>query len=152
MAIPAYLAASEDGSLALTQEEVSGRIHIWDVNSLFEPGPVAVEPRGKQVIIFGDLKRNALLQNYPNPFNPETWIPFRLQMESTVTIRIYDNAGALVRLLPLGTKQAGDYLSRGKAAYWDGRNEMSEPVASGVYWYALDAGDFSATRKMLIQK
>ena len=92
----------------------------------------------------------ALLENYPNPFNPETWIPYRLKSECAPTIQIYDQRGMLIRTLPLGVQKPGDYLSREKAAYWDGRNKRGEKVANGVYFYTLNAGDFTATRKMLL--
>ena len=94
----------------------------------------------------------ALLANYPNPFNPETWIPYRLSKGAEVTLHIYAVNGTLVRTLTLGHQPAGMYQSRSRAVYWDGRNAFGEPVASGVYFYTLTAGDFTATRKMLIRK
>ena len=93
-----------------------------------------------------------LLPNYPNPFNPETWIPYQLAKPADVTISIYNVKGQLVRKLALGHQVAGRYQSRSGAAYWDGRNAVGEPVASGVYFYTLKAGNFTATRKMLIRK
>ena len=97
-------------------------------------------------------KETALLANYPNPFNPETWIPYQLANPAEVTVTIYAANGAVVRKLDLGHQRAGSYASRHRAAYWDGRNAAGEPVASGVYFYTLSAGDFAATRKMLILK
>ncbi len=97
-------------------------------------------------------EETALLANYPNPFNPETWIPYQLAEPATVTLHIYTVSGALVRTLDLGHQPAGVYQQRTRAAYWDGRNQLGEPVASGVYFYTLTAGDFTATRKMLIRK
>ena len=97
-------------------------------------------------------KETALLANYPNPFNPETWIPYQLAKPADVTLRIYTVDGTLVRTLSLGHQAAGIYQSRNRAAYWDGKNAVGEPVASGVYFYTLTAGDFTATRKMLILK
>ena len=94
----------------------------------------------------------ALLVNYPNPFNPETWIPYQLAVSAEVAMRIYAANGALVRTLDLGHQSAGIYAYRSRAAYWDGKNEVGEPVASGIYFYTLTAGDFTATRKMLIKK
>ncbi len=94
----------------------------------------------------------ALLPNYPNPFNPETWIPYQLAEAAEVRLCIYAMNGVLVRTLDLGHQQAGTYQIRSQAAYWDGHNEVGEPVASGVYFYTLTAGDFKATRKMLIRK
>ena len=97
-------------------------------------------------------KTTALLPNYPNPFNPETWIPYQLSEPTNVTITIYSVDGQLVRTLELGHQAVGVYESRSRAAHWDGRNELGEQVASGVYFYVLTAGDFNATRKMLIRK
>ena len=106
-------------------------------------------------------ERTTLLTNYPNPFNPETWIPYQLAEPATVTLRIYGVSGTLVRTLNLGHQPAGLYQQRNRAAYWDGKNELGEPVASGVYFYTLStestrdsvtAGGFTATRKMLIRK
>ena len=94
----------------------------------------------------------ALLPNYPNPFNPETWIPYQLAEATDVTMTLYAADGRLVRTLALGFQPAGVYRSRTRAAYWDGRNEFGEPVASGIYFYTVTAGDFTATRKMLIRK
>ncbi len=93
-----------------------------------------------------------LLANYPNPFNPETWIPYQLSEPAEVTLRIYFMDGTLVRTLALGHQPAGTYQERSRAAYWNGRNEQAERVASGIYFYTLSAGDFTATRKMLIRK
>ena len=93
-----------------------------------------------------------LLPNYPNPFNPETWIPYHLSKDAMVTLMIYDASGSVVRELLLGHQAAGVYESRGRAAYWDGRNQIGEKVASGLYFYTLTAGDFTATRKLLIRK
>ena len=97
-------------------------------------------------------KETALLPNYPNPFNPETWIPYQLAEPADVSISIYAVDGKLVRTLDLGHQPVGIYESRNRAAYWDGRNALGEPVASGVYFYTLTAGEFNATRKMLIMK
>ncbi|MBM3242308.1 T9SS type A sorting domain-containing protein [Candidatus Poribacteria bacterium] len=112
------------------------------------------------------LTRTALFQNYPNPFNPETWIPYQLERDSNVTIRIMDIQGRLVRQLNLGSNPAGAYVSHERAAYWDGRNTLGEKVSSGIYFYTLqveystptintglnEAGKFTATRKMVIMK
>ncbi len=94
----------------------------------------------------------ALLPNYPNPFNPETWIPYHLATDADVTLTIYDLRGGVVQQLSLGHQAAGVYESRGRAAYWDGKNQLGEHVASGLYFYTLTAGEFTATRKMLIAK
>ena len=100
----------------------------------------------------GQPEQDLLLQNYPNPFNPETWIPYQLSEDSPVSISIYDTTGRLVRTLSLGFQSAGFYNSRGRAAYWDGRNAFGERVASGVYFYQLMTPEFQQTRRMLILK
>ena len=97
-------------------------------------------------------KETALLPNYPNPFNPETWIPYHLAKDADVALTIYAIDGQVVRRLALGHQPAGMYQNRSRAAYWDGKNAFGEPVASGVYFYTLTAGSFTATRKMLIRK
>ena len=97
-------------------------------------------------------KETALHANFPNPFNPETWIPYQLAAASEVTLTIYDMNGGTVRRLEVGHRAAGVYQSRSRAGYWDGRNERGESVASGLYFYTLTAGEFTATRKMLIRK
>ena len=97
-------------------------------------------------------KETALLPNYPNPFNPETWIPYQLAKPADVNISIYAVNGQLVRRLDLGHQAVGVYQHRSRAAHWDGKNALGEPIASGVYFYTLTADDFSATRKMLILK
>ena len=97
-------------------------------------------------------EETALLPNYPNPFNPETWIPYQLSEPAEVTLRIYAINGELVRTLALGQVPAGIYQSRTRAAYWDGKNNVGESVASGIYFYTLTAGEFTSTRKMLIRK
>ena len=97
-------------------------------------------------------QETVLLPNYPNPFNPETWIPYRLAEDAFVSLTIYDGMGHLVRTIDVGHQPAAVYESRSKAVYWDGRNQFGETVASGVYFYSLTAGDYSATRKMLVLK
>ena len=132
------------------------------------PDPrIGVEPV-RHIVTVDDVKRGTiqsealvayeipagteLLRNYPNPFNPETWIPYRLSEDADVSLTIYDANGALVRSIDVGHQSAAVYESRAKAIYWDGRNHFGEQVASGVYFYSLSAGDFSATRKMVILK
>ena len=93
-----------------------------------------------------------LLVNYPNPFNPETWIPFDLADDALVTIRIYDQRGNVIRRLDLGYRPAGRYVTKGKAVYWDGRNDKGESLSSGTYFYQISAGIYEATRKMIVLK
>ncbi len=97
-------------------------------------------------------EKTTLLPNYPNPFNPETWIPYHLANPSEVTISIYSVRGTLIRQLNLGHQHAGYYTDQSRAAYWDGRNEVGERVASGIYFYQLKTDKVSLLRKMLILK
>ena len=106
----------------------------------------------EQLLVALTPRETELLANYPNPFNPETWIPYRLAEDAFVTLTIYDLNGQIVRTLDVGHQVAAVYEGRSKAVYWDGRNGLGEQVASGVYFYHLSAGDYSATRKMLILK
>ena len=139
-AIPRYFAANRDGSAVITRDNVSYQTRIWNVRSLLFPKPV----------LLGKVKRTTLLANFPNPLNPETWIPYQLTEAAHVRIRIYDVAGQLVRTLDLGEQSAGAYLSRQRAAHWDGRNHIGEEVSSGIYFYTLDAGNYRRTRRMTV--
>ena len=116
----------------------------------------AISQRGihflQQLLAALTPKKTALLPNYPNPFNPETWIPYQLSEPADVMLTIYTIDGTVVRTLSLGYQPVGIYQSKSRAAYWNGKNALSEPVASGVYFYTLTADDFSDTRKMLIRK
>ena len=116
----------------------------------------AVSLRGIAVLehLFSALtpKKTTLLPNYPNPFNPETWIPYQLAHPADVTLSIHAIDGTVVRTLAVGYRPAGIYQDQSRAIYWNGRNALGEQVASGVYFYTFTAGDFTATRKMLIQK
>ncbi len=105
-----------------------------------------------ELVAYEIPKETELLANYPNPFNPETWIPYRLAEDGFVTLTIYDRSGRGVRTLDVGHRVAAFYESRSKAIYWDGRNNLGETVASGVYFYHLSTGDYSATRRMVILK
>ena len=96
--------------------------------------------------------KTLLLPNYPNPFNPETWMPYDLAEDADVHIDIYNLKGESVRQLSVGFQTAGTYRTRSRAAYWDGQNAAGEPVASGIYFYTLQAGQFKATRQMVILK
>jgi hypothetical protein len=86
-----------------------------------------------------------LAQNYPNPFNPVTEISFGLKEPANVSLRIYDAAGRLVRELAAGTHPAGMHH-----AIWNGRDASGAAVSSGIYFYKLDAGAFSQTRKIVL--
>ena len=90
--------------------------------------------------------------NFPNPFNPDTWIPYQLPSPAQVVIKIYNVQGQLVRTLNIGQREAGYYTTKERAGYWNGRNEQGESVASGVYFYTIKAGNFVATKRLVVLK
>ena len=87
----------------------------------------------------------SLLQNYPNPFNPSTTIRYRLSKRTHVSLKIYSINGSLIRSL-VDERQHSGY----KQIVWDGKDEGALPVASGVYFYRLVAGEFVQTKKMIL--
>ena len=136
----------------LTATEVTQWLHAAQQANLTDPAFQRGVEVLKHLLSLLVPKETVLLANYPNPFNPETWIPYQLADPAEVRLRIHAVDGSLVRTLSLGHKEVGIYQSRTRAAYWDGKNGIGEPVASGVYFYTLTAGDFTATRRMLILK
>ena len=145
-------AAHAQAPKTLTAVEVQG--WLTDARALEVRDPIM--KRGflvlEQLLAALTPTETKLLANYPNPFNPETWIPYRLAEDAFVTLTIYDGSGRVVRTLDVGHRIASAYENRSKAIYWDGRNKVGERVASGVYFHTLTAGDFSATRRMVILK
>ena len=155
-------AIETDGTLATLTFEVLkpnpfSSVHLTDV-ILADADATAMDVRfrgeqgGTEPGPLTPPEQTAMLPNYPNPFNPETWIPYQLAAPAEVTLTIFGSNGQLVQTLALGHKIAGVYQSKSRAAYWDGRNNFGERVASGLYFYTLTAGDFTATGKMLILK
>ena len=139
-------------TLELTVTDIHGNIVSEKFN--FTVDTTHLENAVMTVLLdsIGTPKRSQLLQNYPNPFNPETWIPYQLSEAGSVSLSIYDATGKHIRTLPLGYQSAGFYQHRGRAAYWDGRNALGEPVASGVYFYQLTTPSFQQTKRMIIMK
>ena len=136
----------------VTSEAIHGWIGLMQVeddgSAIFDRGIANLEALLASKI----PTETKLLLNYPNPFNPETWIPYQLAKATDVTVTIHSMNGSLIRTLELGHQAAGTYQTKSQAAYWDGRNELGEHVASGLYFYTLTAGEFSATGKMLVRK
>ncbi len=129
----------------------SGAVYVYDTAEDFLT-PRPVEPISLNAATLGSVKRTALLQNFPNPFNPETWIPYQLAESVAVGIDIYDVQGHHIRRIELGARSAGSYLTKETAAYWDGRNDDGELSPSGIYFYQLRAGDYTAVRRLVILK
>ena len=138
--------------LELTVTDTHGNIASERRNFTVTPMNLAHAALNVTLDGIGTPKQSLLLQNYPNPFNPETWIPYRLSESGQVSISIYDTKGTPIRTLSLGYQSAGFYQNRERAAYWDGRNTLGEPVASGIYFYQLVTPSFQQTRRMLILK
>ena len=145
---PIHLQSLEMLTAADVKSWLSQAQHFNLTDAMAQKGILFLE----QLLAVLTPKDTVLLPNYPNPFNPETWIPYHLAKDVDVTLHIYAVNGTLVRTLALGHQAAGMYQSRSRAAHWDGKNEFGEKVASGLYFYTLTAGDFKATRKMLIRK
>ena len=147
---------NEAPAIEITQATSLATIQVWiDIAHAEDDGSLAFREGIANLERFLEAmrpKETELLPNYPNPFNPETWIPYHLANPADVTLTIYDTNGVMVRRLDLGDQQAGYYTDKTHAAYWDGRNNLGEAVGSGVYFYQLQAGDFSATRKLVILK
>src|SRR4030095_6587665 len=93
-------------------------------------------------VIVGVPSSYALSQNYPNPFNPSTNINFDLPFDGNVSIKLFDMSGKEVAILVNEMKSAGYY-----SVVFNASN-----LSSGVYFYNITAGDFSATKKMTILK
>ena len=161
---------TEGYNMTFVDLKAANAARIGDVLEIFADSPnplIGVKPV-RHIVTVDDVKNSTiqlenliayeipaeteLLRNYPNPFNPETWIPYHLAEDANVSLTIYDVNGALVRDIDVGHQIAAKYDTRSKAIYWDGRNRFGEQVASGIYFYSLSAGDFSATRKMVILK
>ena len=145
---PHYRSLKELPSRASVQQWLKQAQQLNLTNPTFQRGILFLE-----YLLAGlTPKETVLLPNYPNPFNPETWIPYQLAQSTDITISIYSVDGTVVRTLNLGYRPSGIYQDRTRAAYWDGKNEVGEPAASGMYFYTLTAGNFKSTRKMLILK
>lgn len=113
------------------------------VPSLQPAAPLAQEPENANL----QPKNFALHANYPNPFNSQTTIRFVLPESRPVRLAIYDVSGRLVKTLAKGSCNAGEH-----SVVWDGLNEMGEVISSGVYFYCITAGDWSATRRLVMVK
>jgi hypothetical protein len=130
---------------SVRNDEEDGRLdragHLYDVLIYF--GATQDQPTLSYPVAVDRLE-----QNYPNPFNPQTTIAFSIKQRARVRIDVYNVAGQRVRSLLDETRAAGSYTD----VRWDGMDAAGSPVAIGVYFYKLAAGDFSQTRKMVLLK
>ncbi|MBM3237180.1 T9SS type A sorting domain-containing protein [Candidatus Poribacteria bacterium] len=140
-AIATLNAAPLDSSLSLAISDI-GEMEKSFTN-IFAGQMPFVQPAGYE---------NYLGFSYPNPSNPEAWIPYKLAQNAEVVIRIYNPTGQHIRTLSLGNKNAGIYITKDKAAHWDGLNDAGEKVSSGIYFYSIQAGDFKDIRRMAVIK
>ena len=121
--------------------EWGGKRGLWEITLPQAPETAVAEAEGVVPAAF------ALAQNFPNPFNPSTTIAFQLGLPSQVELSIYSVSGQRVRTLFSGSLPAGPHRQQ-----WDGRDERGKRVASGAYLYRLSAGDFVATRQLMLLK
>ena len=124
-------------------------------------GRISLSPivtfEGLKAVTIGGLKTE-LYQSFPNPGNPETWLPFALGATAHVSVAIRNTSGELVRKLDLGERPAGLYSTKSNSGHWDGRNELGETVASGIYFYTFAIAEENQprpqrlTRRLVIMK
>ena len=148
----APFALAHDSEIALTRANIKTWLQEAQQLKLTDPDSLRGIAVLEQLLTALTPEKTTLFPNFPNPFNPETWIPYQLATPADVSVSIYATNGQLIRKLDLGHQAAGLYRNKSRAAYWDGKNEFGEQVASGLYFYTLTAGKFSATGKMLILK
>jgi hypothetical protein len=91
--------------------------------------------------------KTELKGNYPNPFNPETTIRFSVKEAGPVSVEIYNLKGQLVKRLVNEEKTAGEH-----SVVWNGTDNNNRPVSSGVYFYRMNAGKYSSSKKMIMMK
>ena len=136
--------SSPQGTLYLSEIDVRGPRNERVDDKLSELGKVGLN------LAVGKPDVTKIFHNYPNPFNPETWIPFQLEADANVSLKIYDTNGHLVKSIKLGQIPGGYYLSADRALRWDGRNDAGEKVSSGIYFYQLQTGKLIKTSRMAI--
>jgi hypothetical protein len=122
--------------IAFALGALSTGVEVWfDAVSVIQSTPVTVESNQ------GSVPNNfSLTQNYPNPFNPSTRIEFSIGQENFVSLKIFDLLGREIKSLVQEVLPAGKHSIRFDAA----------DLNSGIYYYRLDAGSLSETRKMML--
>lgn len=125
-------------------EYVDGVPHVRDLTPEFVGGQVSLNARTPNLALPTEF---SLSQNVPNPFNPSTQVSFALPTAAKVNLSIYNVLGQHVKTL-VDTDMRAGY----QTVTWDGTDNTGHTVASGVYFYKLNAGDFTATKKMLMLK
>ncbi len=142
---PTSLAATHSALYVTNQYQLNMYRIRTDASNLAVEEPPQEFRQNTSLLV--EQSHNQLLQNYPNPFNPETWIPYSLTKGIEVSLSIFDANGHTILQKSLGYQPSGKHIT-----FWDGRNSMGEPVASGIYFYTLSTGNFTSTRKMILQR
>ena len=135
--------------LLVVSHEVSGSVAVFQIEKGTRSAEIAafsadLDDTAKKIETPGSFN---LEQNYPNPFNPTTSIRYTIEADAQVKLSVYNVLGQEVRSLVNGAQTAGQYT-----ASWDGRNQAGQLVPSGMYYYRIEAGDFTMTRSMLLAK
>jgi len=122
----------------------------WDIDGSINNGyPYLANPLteiyDEEIIEITEVSK--LIGNHPNPFNPSTTISFSIQNNSNIELSIYNIKGQKVKQLVRDQFSAGE-----QSVVWDGRDENSKSVSSGIYFFKLNAGDFEKTKKMILIK
>ena len=136
--------------LLVVSYEVSGTVAVFQIDTVAGPMASAAHEDESHSIQKGDTEQPVsfdLMQNYPNPFNPTTTIQYSLQDDVHVRLSVFNVLGQEVRSLVNETQAAGQ-----RSIQWNGRNEAGQLVPSGMYYYRIDAGNFSMVRSMLLAK
>ena len=133
----AYLSNNDTTFISIIWEHCSNnKIDIWMAKAIFRPIMGSVEDDKAIINLF------SLSQNYPNPFNPSTVISYQLPVSGNVTLKVYDTLGREVASLVNEEKLPGNYEVK-----FDGSN-----LSIGVYFYRLQSGTFSETKKFVLMK
>jgi hypothetical protein len=143
--VAAHVAGDAVGVLRVDDGGVeSGNHYVYRLLSQHDPFDTFVTPA-----VYVPVVRAELAQNYPNPFNPTTQIAYLVPegAPQDASLVVYDVTGARVRTLVNAPKRAGRHL-----VTWDGRDDSGNQVASGIYFYRLVLGQFTATKRMLLLK
>ncbi len=144
-----FLGPGQSLTVTIRFEPASAGAHSCEIATGTECSPVNCTGVGTDHATGDDTplapEATFLAQNFPNPFNPATEIVFGLRAPANVSLRVYDAAGRFIRELAAGIHPAGTYQK-----IWDGRDANGAAVSSGIYFYKLDAGAFSRTRKFVL--
>lgn len=144
------LAGTNPFSITLAGLPTGARAELVGVNRTYElEGEVTVNPGVYKLVVYKSVmpKEFALYQNFPNPFNLGTTIRYALPEDANINLSVYNMLGERIVTLVSGEEKAGY-----KKIFWNGCDASGRPLPSGIYFYKLEAGKFTATQKMLLMK